>query len=77
MSKTSSQVKNRWNEKNYDRITIMAKKGKKEEWKQKAKDNGFSSLNSYLIDCIDNIPSIQAHKVCDYFLCLYVNVTAV
>ena len=43
-----------WNEKNYDRITIMAKKGKKEEWKQKAKDNGFSSLNSYLIDCIEN-----------------------
>ena len=38
MSKTSSQVKNRWNEKNYDRITIMVKKGKKEEWKQKAKD---------------------------------------
>ena len=54
MSKTSSQAKNRWNEKNYDRITIMVKKGKKEEWKQKAKDNGFSSLNSYLIDCIEN-----------------------
>lgn len=28
-TKTSSEVKNRWNEKNYDRITIMAKKEKR------------------------------------------------
>ncbi len=52
-TKTSSEVKNRWNEKNYDRITIMAKKGKKEEWGELAKEKGFNSLNSYLIDCIE------------------------
>lgn len=52
-SKTSSEVKNRWNEKNYDRITIMVKKGKKEEWYKKAIEKGFNSLNSYLIDCIN------------------------
>lgn len=52
-TKTSSEVKNRWNEKNYDRITIMAKKGKKEEWSKIAKEKGFNSLNSYLIDCIE------------------------
>lgn len=52
-TKTSSEVKNRWNEKNYDRITIMAKKGKKEEWERLAKENGFNSLNSYLINCIE------------------------
>ncbi len=52
-TKTSSEVKNRWNEKNYDRITIMAKKGKKEEWCKTAKEKGFNSLNSYLIDCIE------------------------
>ncbi len=52
-TKTSSEVKNRWNEKNYDRITIMAKKGKKEEWSKKAIEKGFNSLNSYLIDCIN------------------------
>ena len=52
MSKTSSQVKNRWNEKNYDRITIMVKKGKKAELQEKTKANGFYSLNSYLIGCI-------------------------
>lgn len=52
-TKTSSEVKNRWNEKNYDRITIMVKKGKKEEWKRLAKEKGFDSLNGYLIDCIE------------------------
>lgn len=52
-SKTSSEVKNRWNEKNYDRITIMAKKGKKKEWENLARENGFNSLNSYLINCIE------------------------
>ena len=54
MSKTSSEVKNRWNEKNYDRITIMAPKGKKDEWRNRAFENGYSSLNSYLSDCIDS-----------------------
>lgn len=54
MSKTSSEVKNRWNEKKYDRITIMAPKGKKDEWKNRASENGYPSLNSYLIDCIDS-----------------------
>lgn len=56
-TKTSSEVKNRWNEKNYDRITIMAKKGKKEEWSKIAKEKGFNSLNSYLIDCIEKFDS--------------------
>ena len=31
MSKTSSQVKNKYNNKAYDRITIMPKKGSKEK----------------------------------------------
>lgn len=53
MSKTSSEVKNRWNNKNYDRITIVAKKGKKEEWLKASKRKGFNSLNSYLINCIE------------------------
>ena len=52
--KTSSGVKNRWNEKNYDRITIMAPKGKKDEWKEIALKNGFRGLNGYIINCIEN-----------------------
>lgn len=53
-SKTSSQVKNRYNEKNYDRITIMAKKGNKEKWLKLAKEKGYKGLNGYIIDCIEN-----------------------
>lgn len=51
--KTSSEVKNRWNEKNYDRITVMAPKGKKEEWTKLAISKGFKGLNGYIIDCIN------------------------
>lgn len=54
MTKTSAEVKNRWNEKNYDRITIMVKKGQKDIWKDKAKENGYNSLNKYITDCIQN-----------------------
>ena len=52
-TKTSSEVKNRWNEKNYDRITDMAPKGKKDEWLKIAKEKGFKGLNGYIIDCIE------------------------
>ena len=34
-------------------------------------------LIEYLVSRVYNIPSVQAHKVCDYFFCFYVNVTAV
>lgn len=53
MGKTSPEAKNRWNKKNYDRITIMAPKGKKDEWMKLAAEKGYSSLNRYLIDCIE------------------------
>ncbi len=52
-AKTSSEAKNRWNEKNYDRITVMAKKGKKEEWSKMAKEKGFKGLSGYIIDCVE------------------------
>lgn len=52
-TKTSSEVKNRWNEKNYDRITIMVKKGQKNELVEISKQMGFTSLNSFIIDCIN------------------------
>ena len=53
MGKTSAEVKNRWNEKNYDRITVMAKKGKKEEWSNIAKQKGFKGLSGYIINCVE------------------------
>lgn len=52
-TKTSSEVKNRWNEKNYDRITVMAPKGKKEEWTKIAKRKGFKGLSGYIVDCVE------------------------
>ena len=58
-TKTSSEVKNRWNEKNYDRITVMAPKGKKEEWTKIAKELGFKGLNGYIIDCIEKSKDIN------------------
>lgn len=51
--KTSSEVKNRWNEKNYDRITVMAPKGKKEEWTKIALEKGFKGLSGYIVSCIE------------------------
>lgn len=52
MPKTSSEVKNRWNAKNYDRITVMAPKGQKEIWLSVAKEKGYRGLNGYIIECI-------------------------
>lgn len=52
-TKTSSEVKNRWNEKNYDRITVMAPKGKKDEWSKIAKEKGFNGLSGFIIDCVN------------------------
>lgn len=54
MAKTSSEVKNRWNAKNYDRIVVMAPKGKKEEWTKIAKEKGFKGLSGYIIDSIES-----------------------
>ena len=53
MSKTSAEAKNRWNKKNYDRIIIMAPKGKKEEWTRISKEQGFKGLSGYAVDCIE------------------------
>lgn len=55
MAKTSAKVKNRWNEKNYDRITVMAKKGKKEEWTKIAKEQGYKGLSGFIIECVEKI----------------------
>ena len=48
MAKTSSEVKNRWNAKNYDRIVVMASKGKKEEWTKDEELAALRAENLYL-----------------------------
>ena len=47
MGKTSSKVKNRYNEKVYDRISLVVPKGKKEELQAYAASRG-ESLNAFV-----------------------------
>lgn len=50
-TKTSSAVKNRYNEKAYDRIAIIVPKGQKEVIRQMATERG-ESLNSFITKAI-------------------------
>lgn len=47
MGKTSAAVKNKWNDKAYDRINLVVPKGKKDIIKEYAEANG-ESVNSYI-----------------------------
>lgn len=49
MSRTSSDVKNRYNKKTYDRINLVLKKGEKERIQQQAEARGYPSVNSYIV----------------------------
>ena len=53
MGKAATTAKNKYNDKNYDRINLVVPKGKKEEYRQRAEAEG-KSLNQYIIDCIEN-----------------------
>ena len=46
-SKTSAAVKNRYRDKNFDRIEFIVPKGKKDLIKQHAESKGYS-LNGYI-----------------------------
>lgn len=52
MSKTSSAVKNRYNDKAYDRINLVVLKGKKDVIKAYAESNG-ESVNAFINRAID------------------------
>lgn len=52
MAKTSSAVKNKWMQENYDRINIMVKKGEKDILKDAAAARG-ESVSRYVIDMIN------------------------
>ena len=44
---------NNYQKKNYDRITVMAAKGKKEEYKAAAKLKGLT-LSAFIMECVDD-----------------------
>lgn len=50
--KTSNESKRKYNEKAYDRIQLVVKKGKKEGIKTYAENHGYS-LNSFVNEAID------------------------
>ena len=52
MSKTSSAVKNAWMADNYDRVSIMIKKGERERLKSAAAAAGVS-VSRYVIDAVN------------------------
>ena len=52
MGKTSSAVKNRYNEKAYDRINLTVPKGQKEAIKEYAESKG-ESVNGFINRLID------------------------
>ena len=52
MGRTSSEVKNRWNAKAYDRIELRVKKGQKDAIKAAADEAGLS-VNAYIQQAID------------------------
>ena len=50
--KTSAASKNKWNEKTYDRINLVVRKGQKEQIQEYAKEKGMS-LNAYIVGLIE------------------------
>lgn len=49
VSKTSPAVKNAWNARNYDRISVVVPKGQRAQIQQAAKDRGFKSTNEFIL----------------------------
>lgn len=48
MSRTSAAVKNRYNEKNYDRINLTVPKGEKDKIKAHAEKHDGGSVNGFI-----------------------------
>lgn len=52
MGRTSSEVKNRYNDKTYDRVVLAIPKGLKAKWKAQAEDNDMS-LTRYIMEAVE------------------------
>lgn len=52
MGRTSTEVKNRYNAKAYDRIELKVYKGDKDKYKEAASSKGMS-LNEFIRYCVD------------------------
>lgn len=52
MGKSQTRAKNKYNEKTYDRIPLVVKKGIKDIWKAEAEQQGLS-LNAFIYEAVD------------------------
>ena len=52
MANKTTDYKRKFNDDNYDRIYVSAPKGKKDEYKQLAENNGMS-LNALIIELLE------------------------
>lgn len=53
MGKASTKAKNKYNATNYERISYIVPKGRKEELKKAAESQGYTSLNSFITDAVN------------------------
>ena len=51
--KEKTDYKRRFNEENYDRVSVYLKEGEKEAWKKKAAESGEKSLGNYIKKCVE------------------------
>lgn len=51
----ANRAKIKYNRKTYDRVELLVPKGKKDELKEYAKQNGYKSVNSMVLTAVDNL----------------------
>jgi len=53
MGKSATKAKNKYNDANYDRISLSVPKGQKDELKAFVEECGYMSMNQFIVDAID------------------------
>ncbi|WP_240353121.1 transcriptional regulator [Cohnella algarum] len=51
--KASTRAKNKYNAANYDKFLVVTPKGKKDDYAEHAKKHGYASLNSFVVQAIE------------------------
>lgn len=61
-TKAGQKAVNKYIKNNYDRVNLTMPKGKKSEYTNHAKEEGFDSLNGYIVDCLENERIFKAYS---------------
>lgn len=62
MGKSSTRAKNKYNSGKYDNLRVVVPKGKKEIIKQHTADYGYSSVNSFVNEAINDKMQADQNK---------------